>query len=139
MENVLYTSVVGKVSYISNVLGRYLSKLDMSQWQVGTKEHLLTYRRFGNLETLIATLITEAEYVTCYEVTHQVVWLRNCISKFYLVEICMFFSFYTKYMFVREKVEEFQTLVEHIPIELMVANHLTKDLPIKIFVDHLSH
>ena len=40
-------------------------------------------------------------------------------------------------MFVRDKSQEFQTRVYHIPIEFMIANPLTK--AIKTFVDHVTH
>jgi len=41
-------------------------------------------------------------------------------------------------MFVREKIHEFQTQVEHIPIELMIADPLTKGLTFKAFVEHVT-
>jgi len=42
-------------------------------------------------------------------------------------------------MFIREKIQEFQTRVEHIPIKLMTTNPLTKGLTVKVFVKHVTH
>jgi len=41
-------------------------------------------------------------------------------------------------MFVREKIQELQTRVEHIPTELMIADPLTKGLTVKTFVEHVT-
>ena len=41
-------------------------------------------------------------------------------------------------MFVREKIQEFQTRVEHIPTELMIADPLTKGLTVQVFVNHVT-
>ena len=46
--------------------------------------------------------------------------------------------FDTKFMFVREKIQELQTLVEHISTELMIADPLTKGLTDKAFVKHVT-
>nr|KYP60425.1 Retrovirus-related Pol polyprotein from transposon TNT 1-94 [Cajanus cajan] len=37
-------------------------------------------------QTLIATSTIEIEYVSCYNVTCQAVWLKNLISNFHIVE-----------------------------------------------------
>ena len=73
----------------------------------------------------------EAEYIACYEATHRAIWLKSFIAECGLVEsiskplnICcdnsamVFFSqnnrsskqskhFDTKYVFVKEEIEEF--------------------------------
>jgi len=41
-------------------------------------------------------------------------------------------------MLVREKIQEFQTRVEHISTELMIADPLTKGLTVKAFVEHVT-
>ena len=114
-------------------------------------------------QTLTATSTMEAEYVACFEATRQAIWLRNFISEFGVVEsisrpLTIYYDnsavvsfsqnnknskrlkhFDTKYMFVREKVQEFQTRIEYIPTELMMADPLTKGLIVKTFVDHVTH
>jgi len=42
-------------------------------------------------------------------------------------------------MFIREKIHEFQTRIEHIPAELMITNPLTTGLTVRIFVEHVTH
>ena len=41
--------------------------------------------------------------------------------------------FEVKYQFVREKIQELQTCIDHISNELMVADPLTKGLTTKVF------
>jgi len=104
----------------------------------------------------------EAEYIACYEATRQAIWLKNFITELGLVEsisrpltiycdnsavVCFSCNnkitkrskhFDTKFMFVREKIQELQTRVEHISIELMIADPLTKGLTVKAFVEHVT-
>jgi len=89
-------------------------------------------------QTLTATSTMEAEYVACYEATCQAMWLKNLISYFKVVEsisrplviycdntAAVHFSqnkksssksnhFDIKYLFVREKILDFQTRIEHL-------------------------
>ena len=37
-------------------------------------------------QTLTATSTMEAEYIACYEATHQAIWLKNLIVEFGIVE-----------------------------------------------------
>nr|KYP68561.1 Retrovirus-related Pol polyprotein from transposon TNT 1-94 [Cajanus cajan] len=114
-------------------------------------------------QTLTASSTIEAEYVSCYETTCQVVWLKNLISGFHIVEsisrplviyceniAAMHFSqnnrsstrskhFDIKFLFVREKVLDFHTRIEHIAKENMLADPLTKDLAIGVFQKHVTH
>ena len=104
----------------------------------------------NNLQSIITTSIMEAKYVTCYEATREVVCLRNLISGFPIVEsisrpltiycdntIVVIFSqnnknstytkhFDVKYQFVREKIQEHITCIEHISMNKMLVNPLTK-------------
>jgi len=41
-------------------------------------------------------------------------------------------------MFIREKIQEFQTRLELIPKELMIMEALTKRLTVKVFVKHVT-
>ncbi|XP_057990617.1 secreted RxLR effector protein 161-like [Hevea brasiliensis] len=114
-------------------------------------------------QTLIATSTMEAEYVACYEATCQAIWLKKLISSMLVVESisrsltiycdnahAVYFSqnhrnssrtkhFDVKFLFVREKICESQTRIEHITTDRMIADPLTKALPISIFQKHVSH
>ena len=114
-------------------------------------------------QTLTATSTMEAEYVTCYEATCQAMWLKKLIFGFHIVEsiskplviycdntVVVRFSqnnrsatrskhFDIKYLFVREKVREFQTRIEYTATKHMLADPLTKDLPIGVYQRHVTH
>jgi hypothetical protein len=114
-------------------------------------------------QTLTATSTMEAEYVACYEATCQAMWLKNLISRFKVVEsisrplviycdntAAVHFSqntksssrskhFDIKYLFVREKILEFQTRIEHLATENMLADPLTKGLTVGAFQRHVTH
>ena len=102
------------------------------------------------------------EYVACYEATCHSIWLRNFISTFEVVysiyrQLKLFcdnsaaisFSRNTrstshskhidvKLFFVNEKVAESLISVEHTPTTSMLANPLTKGLPICVFQEHVT-
>ena len=108
-------------------------------------------------QTLTATSTMEAEYVACYEATCQAVWLKNLISGFQIVESIsrplVIYSdntaavhlsqnnrsstrsklFDIKFLFVREKVLDYQTWIEHTATENMLVDPLTKGLFIGVF------
>jgi hypothetical protein len=44
-----------------------------------------------------------------------------------------------KYLRVRENIKMNEVLIEHISIELMIANPMTKDLSVKLFKSHVKH
>ena len=44
-----------------------------------------------------------------------------------------------KYLFVREKVREFQTRIEYTATGHMLADPLTKGLPIRVYQRHVTH
>ena len=100
--------------------------------------------------------------MACYEATCHVIWLRNFISTlvvvhsisrplklFYDNSAIVSFSKNTKstscskhidveFYFVKEKVAEFLILVDHTPTTSMLANSLTKGLPICVFQEHVT-
>ena len=110
-----------------------------------------------------ASSTMEAKYWACYEATCHAVWLRNFIFDLGVVHsiekpIMIYcdnttaVSFYNnlkgtpgaryidvKYFVVKEKVEEDLIMVVHMLTYSMVANPLTKALPIGIFEEHVSH
>jgi len=114
-------------------------------------------------QTLTATSTMEAEYVACYEATCQAVWLKNLISGFQIVEsisrplviycdntVVVHLSqnnrsstrskhFDIKFLFVREKVLDYQTRIEHTATENMLADPLTKGLSVGVFQNHVTH
>ena len=114
-------------------------------------------------QTLTATSIMEAEHVACYEAICQAMWLKKLIFGFHIVEsiskplviycdstVAVHFSqnnrsvtrskhFDIKYLFVREKVREFQTRIEYTATGHMLAYPLTKGLPIGVYQRHVTH
>ena len=103
----------------------------------------------------------EAEYVACYEPTKEVIWLRNLISGFPIIEsisrpltiyydkiATVVFSlnnksfscmkhFDVKCQFVREKIREHITCIKHISMNEMLTNPLTKGLAVGIYHVHV--
>nr|KYP45353.1 Copia protein [Cajanus cajan] len=99
-------------------------------------------------QTLIATSTIETKYVACYEATCQAVWLKNLIYGFHIVEsisrplviycdniAAVHFSqnnrsstrskhFDIKFLFVREKVLDFHTRIEHIGTKKYVSRSI---------------
>ena len=105
-------------------------------------------------QTRTAFSTIEVEYVACYEITCHTIWLRNFIlalevvhsisrplKLFYDNSAVVYFSRNTrstscskhidvKFFFVKEKVAESLISVEHMPTTSILANPLTKGLPI---------
>ena len=100
--------------------------------------------------------------MACYETTCHVIWLQNFIST---LEIVHFISrplklfcdnsavvsfsrntrstsrckhIYVKFFFVKEKVGESLISVEHMPTTSMLADLLTKGLPICVCQEHVT-
>ena len=105
-------------------------------------------------QTLTTSSTMEAEYVACYEATCHAIWLRNFIPTLVVVHsifrplklFCdnsttVYFSRSTsrsknidvKFFFVIEKIAESLILDEHTPTTNMLADPLTKGLPICAF------
>ncbi|PKU62876.1 Retrovirus-related Pol polyprotein from transposon TNT 1-94 [Dendrobium catenatum] len=103
----------------------------------------------------------EAEFVACFEATIQGLWLRNFISglevvdsivkllKIYYDNTTAIFFFKNdkyskdvkhmelKYFAVKEEVQKQRVSFEHISINLMIADPLTKGFPSKTFHEHV--
>ena len=116
-------------------------------------------------QTLTTSSTMEAEYVECYEATCHVIWLRNFISDLEVVYsisrplklLCdnsstVSFSRKTRstshskhidvkffFFFVKEKVVESLISVEHMLTTSMLADPLTKGLPICVFQEHITN
>ncbi|XP_043703078.1 secreted RxLR effector protein 161-like [Telopea speciosissima] len=113
-------------------------------------------------QTIIASSTMQAEFVALFEATKQVVWLRNFISELKVVDsisrplrvwcdntsaVCFSKNnkktssskhIEIKYLLVKEKVCSKEVEVEHISMEKMVVDPLTKDLAVGVFKRHVS-
>ncbi|KAL0386465.1 UNVERIFIED_CONTAM: Secreted RxLR effector protein [Sesamum latifolium] len=112
-------------------------------------------------QILIATSTMEAEFVSCFEATSHGVWLKSFISSHRMDSISRPLRIYSdnsaaafmaknnksgsrskhidiKYLAIRERVEEGKVVIEHISTELMLADPLTKGMPLKNFKDHVA-
>ena len=100
--------------------------------------------------------------MVCYEATCHAIWLQNFISALEVVHsmsrplklccdnfVAVSFSRNTrstsrskhidvKFFFGKEKVSESLISVEHMPTTSMLANPLTKGLPICVFQEHIT-
>ena len=113
-------------------------------------------------QTLIASSTMEAEHVACYEGCCHAIWMRiffstlgvvDSISRplklFYDNSAAVAFSKNTrsiscskhidvKFYFVKEKMAESLIDIEHMSTKCMLADPLTKGLPIVVFHEHVS-
>ena len=112
-------------------------------------------------QTLNATFTMETEFVSYFEASSHGVWLKRFISGLRIVDSTSRSSklYYDnsatvfmaknnnsesrskhidiKYLVIRERVKEMKVVIEHISIESMIANSLTKDIPPKYFKDYV--
>ena len=112
-------------------------------------------------QTLTATSIMEAEFISCFEASSHSVWLKSFIYELRIVDsIFRPLKLYNdnpaavfmaknnksgsrskhidiKYLAIRECVKELKVVIEHISTELMIADPLTKGMPPKYFKDHI--
>jgi hypothetical protein len=112
-------------------------------------------------QTIIAASTMEAEFVACFEATIQGLWLRNFISGLGYVDsivkplkiycdnsAVVFFSknnrysksakhIEIKYLTVKEEVQKRTITIQHICIDWMIADQLTKELAPKTFMEHV--
>ncbi|GJV45381.1 putative RNA-directed DNA polymerase [Tanacetum coccineum] len=113
-------------------------------------------------QELTTTSTMMAEYVACYHATSHAILLRNLISGLKVVDsISRPIRLYcdnssavrfsnntsstgaglyleTKYLYVREKVEDNSIVIEYINTHDMLADPLTKGLPPKLFLEHVA-
>ena len=104
-------------------------------------------------QTLIATSTMEAEFVSCFEGTSYGVWLKNFIYGLRIMDSiskplrlycdnsvvafitknnksgCQNKHIDIKYLAIRECVKEKKVVIEHISIELIIADPMTKGMP----------
>ncbi|WVZ16658.1 hypothetical protein V8G54_009640 [Vigna mungo] len=111
-------------------------------------------------QSVIATSTMEAEFVACFEAIVHALWLRNFVSRLDIIDsiarpiriycdnsATVFFSkndkyskgakhMDLKYLSVKEEVQKYRVLIEHIGTNLMIVDPLTKGLPPKTFIGH---
>ncbi|KAM1237880.1 hypothetical protein ACFX2J_038628 [Malus domestica] len=109
----------------------------------------------------IASSTMEAEFIGCYTATKQAIWLRNMIKGLEIVDnidrplklfcdnkAAVFFSknnkrslanrlMDMKYLKVRDEVKKGSIDIQHISTTLMVADPMTKALPVGVFKNHV--
>ena len=113
-------------------------------------------------QTLTATSTIEAEFVSYFEATSHGAWIKSFIYGlkvmdfiFKLLRIACDNSATVfmaknnknrsqnkhidiKYLAIRERVKEKKVIIEHVSIELMTADTLTKGMPPMKFKDHID-
>ena len=113
-------------------------------------------------QTLTASSTMEVEYVACYEACCHAIWMQNFISTLGVVDsiskplklfsdnsAVVAFSKNTrstsrskhidvKFYFVKEKVVKSLIDIEHMSTKGMLADPLTKGLPMVVFHEHVS-
>ncbi|XP_057452874.1 secreted RxLR effector protein 161-like [Lotus japonicus] len=114
-------------------------------------------------QTLIASSTMAAEFAACFEASNHGIWLRNLVTRLRIVEgierslklYCdnkptVLFSnnnrsstkskhIDIKFLVVKERVQSGQISIEHIGINSMLEDPLTKGLPPKVFHEHTAH
>jgi hypothetical protein len=115
------------------------------------------------MQIIVVAPTMEAEFIACYEAITRALWLRNFIGGLKIVDsivrpikifcdncVAIFFSknnksgniskhIDVKYLRVRENIKRNEVFIEHIHTELMIADHMTKGLPVKQFKSHVEH
>ena len=114
-------------------------------------------------QTLTAASTIEVKFVSCFEATSHGVWLKSFISGLRVVDsierslrlycdssVVVFFAkndkcgsrskhIDTKYLAIQERVKEKKVVIEHVSIELMIADPLTKGMPVRNFKEHITN
>ena len=112
-------------------------------------------------QTLTTTSTTEAGFVSCFEATSHGVWLRSFIMglrvvnsiqrslRLYCDKSAIVFlakndkiesrskHIDIKHLAIREHVKENKVVIQHMSTKLMIADPLTKGMPLKQFRDHV--
>ena len=114
-------------------------------------------------QALIASSTMATEYIACYEASNHGNWLKNFIISLKVVQgIERLLKLYCdnqsavmfannnrsltkskhidiKYLVFKERVQNGQLSIEHIGTNSMVADPLTKGVPVSIFREHISY
>ncbi|XP_052875883.1 secreted RxLR effector protein 161-like [Gossypium arboreum] len=114
-------------------------------------------------QTLVASSTMAAEFVACYEASNHGIRLRNFVTRLRILEnvkrpLKLFCDnksavLYSnnnrssskskhidiKFLVVKERVQNGQISIEHIGANSMIADPLTKGLPLKVFHEHTAY
>ncbi|XP_068657104.1 secreted RxLR effector protein 161-like [Aristolochia californica] len=114
-------------------------------------------------QTLIASSTMATEFIACFEASNHGIWLQNFVTGLRVVDsIDRLLKIYCdnnsvvlysnnnrsstkskfidiKFLIVKERVQNKQISIEHIGIDSMLADPLTKGLPPKVFHEHTAH
>jgi hypothetical protein len=114
-------------------------------------------------KSLVSTSTTEAKFVSWFEATSHVIWLRSFISGLEVVDTIskvlriycdnlnvVFFvknnksesrskHIYIKYLAIRKLVKANKVVVEYIITELMIVDSLTKSLSFVAYKRHVAY
>jgi hypothetical protein len=113
-------------------------------------------------QKLIASSTMTTKFMACYETSNYEIWLRNFVTRLQILDnverpLKLFCdnnstvlycnnnrssskSKYidTKFLFVKERVQNGQMLIKYIGTNSMIADLLTKGLPPKVFHEHTA-
>ena len=113
-------------------------------------------------QSLIASSTMAAEFIACYEASNHGIWLQNFVTGLCIVDgvdrpLRLFYDnnsamLYSnnnrssmkseyidiKYLVIKERVHSGQLSIEHIGTDSMIADPLTKGLPLKTFHEHIT-
>nr|GEZ90126.1 putative zinc finger, CCHC-type [Tanacetum cinerariifolium] len=103
----------------------YIFKL--SGWPISWKSHK---------QVLTTTSTTMVEYVSVYNATCHAIASVSFTNSNSSTGVGLYLD--TKYLFVRERVEEQRISIEHIRTHEMLTDPLTKGLPPKVFQGHVA-
>ncbi|XP_052189851.1 secreted RxLR effector protein 161-like [Diospyros lotus] len=116
----------------------------------------------SNKQTIIASSTMEVEFISCSEATTQALWLRNFVKGLKVVDskerplniyydnsVAIFFSRNNKsgsrskhininYLVVRDHIKKDEVVIKYIKTYLMIADPMTKDLPTKVYKEHVE-
>nr|CAN70611.1 hypothetical protein VITISV_017560 [Vitis vinifera] len=84
-------------------------------------------------KTLTATSTMEAEFVSCFEATSHGVWLKSFISRLRIMD-----SISKPLKIYCDNSATKIVVIEHVSIELMIADPLTKGMPPLKFKNHVD-
>ena len=114
-------------------------------------------------QTLIASSTMEAKFIACYEASKHGIWLQNFITQLRIVDgiekplrincdnkAAELYSknnrssskskhIDIKFLVVKERVQSLQVSIKHISTNSMIADPLTKGLPLKVYHEHVTH
>ncbi|RVW22478.1 Retrovirus-related Pol polyprotein from transposon TNT 1-94 [Vitis vinifera] len=156
------------IAYIVGMLGRYLSNLGCLDSRRSTSSYIfmlaggaVSWKSVK--QTLIASSTMEAEFITCYEASNHGIWLWNFVTQLRIVDgiekplrincdnkAAELYSknnqssskskrIDIKFLVVKERVQSLQVSIEHISINSMISDPLTKGLPPKVYHEHVTH